>query len=88
MIEGLGQAKPIRLESPHAGGVARSAATVATRVVSSDPAGAPAPAAALAAACAAIDTAKVDRIRAGIADGSYRVDADAIAGKMIEQDLA
>ncbi|MDB5713251.1 MAG: flagellar biosynthesis anti-sigma factor FlgM [Sphingomonadales bacterium] len=43
--------------------------------------------AALAAKGAPIDTSRVAAIRAGIADGSYRVDPDAIAARMIEDDL-
>jgi negative regulator of flagellin synthesis FlgM len=43
--------------------------------------------AALAAQVAPIDTSRVAAIRAGIADGSYRVDPDAIAARMIEDDL-
>jgi negative regulator of flagellin synthesis FlgM len=41
----------------------------------------------LAAQGASVDTARVAAIRAAIADGSYTVDADAIAAKMIEADL-
>lgn len=43
--------------------------------------------AALAAKGAPVDTSRVAAIRAGIADGSYRVDPDAIAARMIDGDL-
>lgn len=45
------------------------------------------PAAALAAQGAPVDTDKVAAIRAGIADGTYTVNAKAIADAMIAQDL-
>lgn len=45
------------------------------------------PAAELAAQGAPIDEAKVASIRAAIANGTYRIDARAIAGRMIETDL-
>jgi negative regulator of flagellin synthesis FlgM len=33
---------------------------------------------------APVDTARVDRLRQSIADGSYRVDADRIAGRLLD----
>jgi negative regulator of flagellin synthesis FlgM len=45
---------------------------------------APSTIATMAAAGAPVDAVRVAAIRAGIADGSYRVDPDAIAAKMIE----
>ena len=45
------------------------------------------PAAALAAQGAPIDSAKVDAIRAKIAAGTFRIDPQAIAEKMIATDL-
>jgi negative regulator of flagellin synthesis FlgM len=48
---------------------------------------APSPAADLAAAGPPVDTGKVARIRAAIADGSYRVDPKAVAGRMVDLDL-
>ena len=39
------------------------------------------------AASPPVDEAKVVRLRAAIADGSYKPDADAIAGKMLALDL-
>lgn len=51
-----------------------------------DPA-APNPAGDLAAAGPPVDAGRVAAIRAAIADGSYTVDPDAIAGRMIDLDL-
>jgi negative regulator of flagellin synthesis FlgM len=48
---------------------------------------APNPAADLAAAGPPVDTGKVAAIRAAIADGSYQVDAKAIADRMVDLDL-
>jgi negative regulator of flagellin synthesis FlgM len=45
------------------------------------------PAAELAAQGAPIDTAKVASIREAIANGTYKIDAKAIANRMIELDL-
>jgi negative regulator of flagellin synthesis FlgM len=39
------------------------------------------------AAAAPVDTAKVAALKAAIADGSYKVDPDGIAARMIELDL-
>jgi negative regulator of flagellin synthesis FlgM len=45
------------------------------------------PAAELAAQGAPIDDAKVASIRAAIANGTYKIDAQAIADRMIETDI-
>lgn len=42
----------------------------------------------LAATPPGFDVAKVDALRAALADGSYRVDADAVATRMLELDRA
>jgi len=42
----------------------------------------------LGSAPAGIDVARVNALRAAIADGSYRVDADQIAGRMLDLDRA
>lgn len=42
----------------------------------------------LAATPPDFDAARVDALRAAIADGSYRVDADAVAARMLELDQA
>lgn len=42
----------------------------------------------LGAGPAGIDVARVNAIRASLADGSYRVDAQAIAGRMIDLESA
>jgi len=58
-----------------------------TRAVERDAPAAPNPAGDLAAAGPPIDTGRVAAIRAAIADGSYTVDPDAIAARMIDLDL-
>jgi negative regulator of flagellin synthesis FlgM len=65
--------------------VAESVARAAVRVDA--PSQSPSTVAALAAKGAPIDTSRVAAIRAGIADGSYKVDPDAIAARMIADDL-
>lgn len=47
----------------------------------------PNPAAALAAAGAPVDADKVAAVRAAIANGSYRLDIQAIANRMIDIDI-
>jgi negative regulator of flagellin synthesis FlgM len=47
----------------------------------------PSPAADLAAAGPPVDAGKIAAIRSAIADGSYRVNAEAIAGRMVDLDL-
>jgi negative regulator of flagellin synthesis FlgM len=42
----------------------------------------------LGAAPAGIDVARVNAVRAALADGSYRIDAQAIADRMIDLDSA
>jgi negative regulator of flagellin synthesis FlgM len=42
----------------------------------------------LGAAPAGIDVARVDSIRAALADGSYRVDAQAVADRMLDLESA
>ncbi len=60
----------------------------APRTIASEEVGAPVSSAReMAAAGAPIEADKVARIKAGIADGSYRVNAQAIAEKMIALDL-
>lgn len=42
----------------------------------------------LGAAPAGIDLARVDALRAAIADGTYKVDAEAVASRMLDLDRA
>nr|WP_299597152.1 flagellar biosynthesis anti-sigma factor FlgM [Sphingomonas bacterium] len=58
-----------------------------TRSVDAGAGAAPNPAADLAAAGPPVDAGKIATIRAAIADGTYRIDADAIAGRMVDLDL-
>jgi negative regulator of flagellin synthesis FlgM len=69
------------------GAVTRGAPVGDAKAVLRDEAAAPSPAADLAAAGPPVDSAKVAAIRAGIADGSYKVDPEAIAAAMIALDL-
>ncbi|CAN5360617.1 hypothetical protein BH09PSE3_BH09PSE3_13970 [soil metagenome] len=82
MVEGvrLNGAVPTERVAP------TSAAPAPTRAVAVQNA-APSTIAVLAAQAAPVDISRVAAIRAGIADGSYTVDADAIAARMIETDL-
>lgn len=68
-------------------GVARTAAVKASGTVKAEAMQAPAPAAELAAAGPPVDASKVERIKAGIADGSYTSDAKSIAHHMVDRDL-
>lgn len=67
--------------------VARTVEAVALAPVAVASATATSTVATMAALGAPVDASRVAAIRAGIADGSYKVDADAIAAKMIEIDL-
>lgn len=88
MIDGLGQAKAVRTEAVRTDAVARTAAPATIRKpVAEGATTAKGPAARLAAEGPPIDSAKVDAIRAAIADGTYRIDPDAIAARMIDADL-
>jgi flagellar biosynthesis anti-sigma factor FlgM len=58
-----------------------------SRAVSFNDRATPNPAADLAAAGPPIDTGKVATILASLADGSFQIDAGAIAGRMVDLDL-
>ncbi len=87
MIDGLGQAKAVRMDAPRAETVARAAAPAGVRKPVTEGATTKGPAARLAAEGPPIDSAKVDAIRAAIADGTYKIDPQAIADRMIDADL-
>jgi negative regulator of flagellin synthesis FlgM len=67
--------------------VARGVAAVGRARIAPAPVAEPSTVATLAAQDAPVDTSRVAAIRAAIANGSYNVDPDAIAAKMIEIDL-
>jgi negative regulator of flagellin synthesis FlgM len=58
-----------------------------TKAVERDATAAPNPAGDLAAAGPPVDTGRVAAIRAAIENGTYQVDPEAIAGRMIDLDL-
>lgn len=76
------------IEAPRTDRVKAGAAAAKVAASASDSASSVAnPAAALAAQGAPIDAARVDAIRAKIAAGTYRIDPQAIAERMIAEDL-
>lgn len=88
MISGIGATGIARAIDLRGDGVARSEPAV--KPAAAEPDGATAPtslAATLTAAGAPVDADKVAAIKAQIADGSYRIDPQAIAQRMIELDL-
>ena len=85
MINPLAPASPSPLKAGKVAGVARPAPTKASLNI--ETARAPMPAADLAAAGPPVDRSRIDRIKAGIADGSYKPDMNMIARRMVDQDL-
>lgn len=69
------------------GAVAKTSAVSATKAARSEETAAPTPAADLAALGPPVDVDKVSRIRAAIANGSYTIDVQAIASRMVDADL-
>lgn len=88
MINAVGPTGIARTLGVRSEGVAKN--DPVTKVDSADaqaPGAITTPAAELAAQGAPIDSAKVASIRAAIANGTYKIDAKAIANRMIEMDL-
>jgi len=84
-VGSTGIARPIELRSENAGKSEAAGKVEQTATQSFD--SVTTPAAELAAQGAPIDTAKVEAIRAALANGTYKVDARAIADRMIALDL-
>ena len=88
MISAIGSTGLTRTVPLQGDGVARSEPVSKAATADSEAAKARStPAAEMAAAGAPIDTDKVAAIKARIADGSYRIDPNAIAERMIALDL-
>ena len=68
-------------------GVARGTKAARTAATNAEPTALASPAAELAAAGAPIDVDRVAALKAAIANGTYKVDPDAIAARMIAMDL-
>lgn len=88
MINAVGPTGIARTNSVRSEGMAKSEPVAKIEGTDAQASGAiTTPAAELAAQGAPIDTAKVASIREAIANGTYRIDAKAIADRMIELDL-
>ena len=88
MIDKIGNSASAGIAQARLRGAGKSVAAAAVQASDTEAAQTPAsPAAALAAQGAPVDTDKVARIRAAIANGSYAVDPQAIAEKMFALDL-
>jgi len=88
MISGIGATGIARAIDLRGDGIARNEPVAKVAAAGTEEASAPAsPAATLAAMGAPIDADKVAAIKARIADGSYHVDPQAIAQRMIALDL-
>jgi len=88
MINAVGPAGIARTANVRSEGVAKNEPVAKVESADAQASGTiTTPAAELAAQGAPIDTAKVASIREAIANGSYKIDAKAIADRMIELDL-
>ncbi|AGH48922.1 MULTISPECIES: flagellar biosynthesis anti-sigma factor FlgM [Sphingomonadales] len=89
MIDGIGPKATGRIETGRVSGAKgdKVAAVPATAPTEEAAAAATNPASALAAAGAPIDHARVQEIRAAIANGAYALEVKAIAARMIALDL-
>jgi len=87
MINPLAPSGPVALAPPKADGVSASAPAPVATPVRQQAARAPSPAADLAAKGPPVDETRIARIRAAIADGSYRANPLAIAAAMVALDL-
>jgi len=87
MINPLAPSGPVALVPAKADGIAASAPAPAATAVRGEAAKAPSTARDIAAKGPPVDEARVARIRAAIASGSYRANPLAIAAAMVQLDL-
>lgn len=87
MINSVGSTAAGAVEAARVQGVQKGAAVEKPAVRPETEQTVPNPAAELAAAGPPVDTNKVDRIRAAILNGSYSLDIQAIANRMIDIDI-
>lgn len=87
MINSIGPAGTAATDPVRATGVQKGAAVEKTSLKPETPQAAPNPAAELASSGPPVDTGKVARVRAAIANGSYNLDIQAIADRMIDIDI-
>ena len=89
MITPLGSAISAPVAPAKVGGTAKAApAKAVSATSSSETSRVASPALTMAEAGPPVDAAKVARIKAGLADGSYKADPQAIARAMLVLDLA
>jgi negative regulator of flagellin synthesis FlgM len=87
MISGIGSTGPQRMTDMLRTAGVKPGAAAASASATEEAAAPASPAAALAAEGAPIDTDKVTAIKAAIANGTYAIDPQAIADRMIALDL-
>ncbi len=87
MINSIGPAGTGATDAIRTPAVQKSAAVEKTGLRPEVAQTAPNPAAELAAAGPPVDTDKVARVRAAIANGSYNLDIQAIANRMVDIDI-
>jgi negative regulator of flagellin synthesis FlgM len=87
MINSIGPGATGAVDTARMTGVQKSTPVEKTATTRATEAAVPQPAAALAASGPPVDADKVARVRAMIANGSYNLDIQAIANRMIDIDI-
>ena len=87
MINSIGPGGTGAVDTVRSQGVQKSAPVEKTSVATTTEAALPNPAAELAASGPPVDTDKIAKVRAMIANGSYNLDIQAIANRMIDIDI-